>query len=95
MAARVYTRYGVAELSPLERQIRDLLHATQALQINTPGEVDNARQLAQELRDYATQAMAVGFPYTCKMLLQRRDEIELRLQLMHEISQAIEPTVAG
>jgi hypothetical protein len=94
MAARVYTRYGVAGLSSLEREIRDLLHETQAVPINTPGEAENARQLAQELRDYAAQAREAGFPYTCKVLLDRREDIERRLELMREISQAGEPKPA-
>jgi hypothetical protein len=86
-----YTRtLGLTILTPLERDIRDLLRQAQAVPMNTPGEAESARQLAESLRDYAAQATKAGFPYTCKVLLSRWKEIGRRLELMQEVRQATE-----
>jgi len=70
------------KLSPFEKEIRDLLHESQIVPMRTPGEVDNAKQLAEELKNYAEQAIVASFPYTAQFLLDRKAGIEKRLRLM-------------
>jgi hypothetical protein len=78
--ARPPIRYGETALTPLEREIRDLLREAEVVPMSTPGEIENARQLALELRDYAAQAKNAGFPYTQKLLRAVRANIEMLIR---------------
>ena len=77
---RAYLKHGNATLTPVEREIRDLLHETQHVPMNSRGELENARQVVLELKDYAKEARGAGLPYTEMVLLARREDIEWRLR---------------
>ena len=77
---RAYFQQRNGTLTPLEREIRDLLQETQILPMSTPGEIENARQVALELKDYAKEARDAALPYTAMLLLARRGNIEWRLK---------------
>ena len=79
-----YSRYGHTSLSPLEREIRDLLRQAEVMALNNPGDVENAQKLAASLKDYAAQARDASFPYTARLLRAAQAGIELRLSRVQD-----------
>ena len=87
--ARTYQKSEPANLTPLELEIRDLLHETKSFVLRTAADVERARQLVKDLAEYAAQASRAEFPYTAMLLLERRAQLERQLNSARSLRRAL------
>jgi hypothetical protein len=70
----------MAELSPLECSVRDLLAEADIVSLLTPLEVEQARSLVTRLRECADQARDAEYLFSEMLLRRRADSIDNRLR---------------
>jgi hypothetical protein len=70
----------MASLSPLAREIRDLLVEADMVSLITDLEVEKAKSLADRLKRCADGARTAGFPFSESVLRRKADSIKNRLR---------------